>query len=277
MNGREPELVDYIEVLRRQWKLVLVGTLASALATIVIILVWVVHYEAHCDVEIGKVAGELLEDPYFTAAEVTGPGFALPILEKAGLSGVRPERIKKYISAEVTEGGVLPNLKPIMLHLTASQRSPEAADALLDLVVQELMKRHNRKFTDGLKAYNEYRAQLKARIDSYEKDLQRMQPIQLKMVGVPEASTSTALVLQNQLVAFVRDLQELQIKIDSELHTRPTRLVDPSIPARRFSPPFSILVLEFLGSAVAGFLIFAFIAFLRDYLQRAKPQADRSA
>jgi len=279
LNGREPELIDYIEVLRRHRKLVLVGTLTSALATVVVILVWVIHYEAHCDVDIGKVSDEPLEDLYFAAAEIASPGFALPILAQVGLTNVRPERIPRYISAEVLEAGVLPNRKPIMLHIRTSSKSPENAAKLLDLVFAELSRRHQATFDAALKLRKTYEAELESRIATYEKDLERLQSSASKPSSGTGSVTSTALLVQsgigerqNRLLDFFRELRDMQIENGSEIHTRPTRLVGKPTFPNRLSPPVAILVLEFLGGSVAGFLISAFIAFLRDYLQRAKPK-----
>ncbi len=279
MNGREPELIDYIEVLRRHRKLVLVGTLASALATVVVILVWVIHYEARCDVDIGKVADEPLEDLYFAAGEITSPGFALPILAQVGLKNVRPERIPNYISADVLEAGLLPNRKPIMLHIRTSSRSPQDAARLLDLVVAELSRRHQATFDVALKLRRTYETELESRVASYEKDLERLRSSASKPSSGPGGATSSALLIQsdigerqNRLLDFFRELRDMQIENGSEIHTRPTRLVGKPTFPNRLSPPVAILVLEFVGGSVAGFLIFAFIAFLRDYLQRAKPK-----
>jgi uncharacterized protein involved in exopolysaccharide biosynthesis len=279
LNGREPELIDYIEVLRRHRKLVLVGTLTSALATVVVILVWVIHYEASGNVEIGKVADEPLEDLYFAAAEINSPGFALPILAQVGLTDVRPERIPKYISAEVLEGGVLPNRKPIMLHIGTSSRSPQDAARLLDLVVAELSQRHQARFEVAFKLRKNYAAELEARVSTYEKDLKQLPSARSRLPSRSvETPTGANLVQadigqrQTLLLDLLQELQEMQIRNNSEMHTRPTRLVDkPTLPDR-LSPPVAILILEFLGGSVAGFLVFAFIAFLRDYLQRAKPK-----
>ena len=128
---------------RRKW-LVLVGAIVCSAVAAGITMATTARYQTTALVEVGRVMGEQLEDPYAVAQTINSAGFRAAMREKAG-----------NVAAEALTGGQGRLERPTLVRVTASGISADQAVAVGQAAVDELAARHKERFAAAIAGYRE--------------------------------------------------------------------------------------------------------------------------
>jgi hypothetical protein len=129
---------------RRKW-LVLAGALVCAAIAAGVTMATPARYQTSALVEVGRVMGEQLEDPYAVAQTINSAGFRAATREQAG-----------NVTAEALTGGQGRLERPTLVRVTASGARAEQAVAAGQAAVDELARRHKERFEAAIAGYREH-------------------------------------------------------------------------------------------------------------------------
>jgi hypothetical protein len=205
------------ELWRRKW-LVLLGAAAVAAVTAVASMLTPVRYQTTALVQVGRVMGEDVENPYAVAETIKSPGFQAAAHARSNVP------MQGRVSADALTGGQGRGEHPVLVRVTASGGTPEAAVAAGQAALDELLARHGERFAKAVAGYREYEKVLAAAAE-------------------PAAGQVDAIAR--------RDLGELRARLTSPIVTAETRLVDP------FPLPAAPVPRNTLVSAAVAFAVTA--------------------
>jgi hypothetical protein len=176
------------------------------------------RYSTSTLVEVGRVMGAELEDAFAVAQTVNSPGFQAAARARSGSA-------PGLVTAEALTGGQGRLEHPTLVRITATASTPSDAVAAGNASVDELVDRHQQRFSAAMVAYLEQ-----------EKALVEMGP------------------------AGQRDLAELRARMTSPTVTAKTMVKDPfpvpSAPAPR-NTAFAAAIGFVLGAAILTLIVVA--------------------
>jgi hypothetical protein len=146
------------------------------------------RYQTTALLEVGRVLGEPIDDPWAVAKMLESEAFRGTVAEHAG---TRPPRI----AADAVTAGQGRGEHPVLVRVTGSGESPQEAVAAGDAVVAEILARHKVRYEQALAVHRAHQDALAA---AASKD--------------PQAQ---------------REMLELASKLGSPVLTRPTSQLDP--------------------------------------------------
>lgn len=158
MSQEELRFDNYVRAVWRAKWLIIVASIAAAGIAAYLTHRQPAQYRAVALIEIGRVWKEPLEDYYVTEKVVNDPGF---LKQAAAKSGFTPRQLKHAVRAEVLEGGGRRNRYPVLLQITATSESEDAAQ-LADAAAKEVIARHEAMFEEILKPHLEQQMRLEA-------------------------------------------------------------------------------------------------------------------
>jgi len=249
MEEKEVDLRDYINMVKRRWKIILIIFLVLTISIAVVSLLLPRIYESTAMIKIGKMRNAALEDPS-TVIEIFR---TKPMLEK----------VAKELNLPVIDGKLGELISKIrireksgLLEIRARGETPEEASKLVNAVATALLKRHEEIFEQAKLILEEYLASGKQRLDKMEKEISILQ----KKIEELEATNSEAkaLVAQGYMEALERSrdrYEELQVelrekKMEESYGTVSTELViPPTTPEKPIGPKKkqNVLVAGILG------------------------------
>lgn len=171
-----------------RWKwLVLAGAILCSAVAAGVTYATPDRYTTTALVEVGRVMGEQLEDPFAVAQTLNSPGFQAAMRARARGS------LPGSVSAEALTGGQGRLEHPTLVRLTATAAAPDLAVTAGQTAVDELAARHKQRFEEALAGYREHERVLAGAIDP----------------------------------AAQRELSELRARLASPIFTAETRVKDP--------------------------------------------------
>ena len=203
-----------------RWKwIVLLGALVAAAATAAVTLAAPAKYTTSTLVQVGRVMGDEVEDPYAIAQTVNSPGFqeAMRTREAGG------KKARGSVTAEAVTGGQGRAQHPVLVRVTAIGPTPEDAVAVGQAAVDELVARHKERFDKAVAGYRDYEKVLGT-------------------TGEPAAGPADP--------AARKELFELRAKLASPVFTEETHAKD-AFPVPTAPVPKNTLLLSALAFAVA--------------------------
>jgi len=168
MEEKEVDLRDYINMVKKRWKIILIIFLVSIIASGVVSFLLPKTYEASAMVRIGRTRNSLLEEPS-TVMEIFK---TKPTLEKVAQELNIPPTHEKL--GELTSKIRLRE-KTGLLEIKGKGETPEEAMKLVNGLVTVLLKRHEQIFEQAKLILEEYLASGKERLAEMEKEIEMLQ------------------------------------------------------------------------------------------------------
>lgn len=243
-------------VLRGKWIILVVTILFLALAGVYLGLTTTV-YESKAMVQIGRVAGQPIED---------GPQLAIRL--KNAYTPLNTEvaarQLPKLYAVTPDQGN------PTILTLIGRAKSPAQAQTYLQGILSKLIATEGENYGQSVKLRQGQLAQLQSQYQSMVKT--GVQNTDMK--GVAAATQALALLEQSQRMSAVSVLLEQIAKAQnvlSPINTRPTEItLQPTYDPKAVQPKkLVILILALFGGLILGI----FVVLLRNALT-AKPREE---
>ncbi len=264
MEEKEVDLRDYINMVRKRWKIILIIFLVFTITSGVVSFLLPKIYQSMAMVQIGRTRDKLLEEPS-TIIEIFG---TTPILEK----------IAEELNVPATQeklGELASNVKMKersgLLHIRGRGKTPEEAMRLVEGVTKVLLKRHELIFERAKVILEEYLASGKERLMEIEKEIEMFQKkIEELRVTDSEAKATVARGYMESLERSRDRYELLQVelrekKMEESYGTVSTELVvPPAISERPIAPKKkqNILIAGILGLLV-GFVSAAVVEYFK--------------
>jgi len=264
MEEKEVDLRDYINMLKRRWKIILIIFLAATITSGVVSFRLPKTYEASAMVKIGRMRDKLLEEP----STVTEIFKTKPILAKVSEELNVPPTHEKL--GELASK-VKMREKSGLLEIKGKAETPEESVKLVNGVIAVLLKRHEGIFERAKVILEEYLASGKERLVEMEKEIEALQ----KKIEELEATNSEAeaMVARGYMESLERSrdrYEELRIelrekKMEESYRTVATELViPPTTPEKPIAPKKkqNVLIAGILGLFV-GFFCVAIVEYFK--------------
>lgn len=262
MEEKEVDLRDYLNMVKKRWKIILIIFLVSTITSGVVSFLLPKTYEASAMVRIGRMRDRLLEEPS-TVIEIFKTE---SILEKVAeeldspFGKEKPQELTSKIKMKKKSG---------LLEIKGRGETPEEALKLVNGVTTVLLKRHGQIFERAKVILEEYLASGKERLVEIGKEIEMLR----KKIDELEITNSAAkaMVARGYMESLERSrdrYEQLQVelrekKMEESYGTVGTELViRPTIPEKPVAPKKkqNILIAGILGLFV-GFVSAALVEY----------------
>jgi uncharacterized protein involved in exopolysaccharide biosynthesis len=262
MEEKEVDLRDYLNMVKRRWKIILGIFLVATITSGVVSLLLPKTYEASAMLRIGRTRNTLLEEPS-TVIEIFDTE---PILEKVA------EELNMPLTLEKSRGlasKIKMREKSGLLEIRGRGENPEEAMKLVNGVTSVLLKRHEQIFERAKVILEEYLVSSKERLAEMEKEIEMLQKkIDELEVTNSEAKATVARGYMESLERSRDRYEQLQLelrmkKMEESYGTISTELVvAPTAPEYPIGPKKkqNVLIAGILGLFV-GFVSAAIVEY----------------
>jgi len=264
MEEKEVDLRDYLNMVKRQWKIILIIFLGATITSGVVSFRLPKTYEALAMVKIGRMRDKLLEEPS-TVIEIFKTN---PMLEKVAEELNVPPTYEKLgeLASEIKM-----REKSGLLEIKARGETADEAMKLVNGVIAVLLKRHEQVFERARMILEEYLASGKERLVEIEKEIKMLQ----KKIEELEAtgSEAEAMVGRGYMESLERSRDRYELlqvelrekKMEESYGTIGTELViPPRSPEKPIAPKKkqNVLIAGILGLFV-GFVCVAIVEYFK--------------
>lgn len=264
MEEKEVDLRDYLNMVKKRWKIILIIFLVSTIASGVVSFLLPKTYEVSAMVKIGRTRDKLLEKPA-TVIEI--------FKTKAMLEKVAEEIDTPHIheKAEGLAAKIKIKEKSGLLEIKGRGETPEEALKLVNGVTAILLQRHEQIFERARTILEEYLASGKERLVEIEKEIEMLR----KKIDELEDTNSEAKarVAQGYMESLERSRDRYELlqvelrekKMEESYGTVGTELViPPAISERPIGPKKkqNVLIAGILGLFV-GFICVAVVEYFK--------------
>jgi len=264
MEEKEVDLRDYINMLKKRWKIILIIFLVATITSGVVSLLLPKTYEASAMVRIGRKRDKLLEEPSTVIEIFKTEAMLEKVAEELNIPPTQ-EKLRELASK------VQMREKSGLLEIKGKGETPEESVKLVNGVIAVLLKRHERIFERAKLILEEYLASGKERLAEMEKRIEMLQ----KKIEELEATNSEAKArvaqgymgsLERSRDRYVRLRVELrEKKMEESYRTVATELVIlPMTPEMPIAPKKkqNVLIAGILGLFV-GFVSAAIVEYFK--------------
>ena len=264
MEEKEVDLRDYINMVKKRWKIILIIFLVSTITSGVVSFLLPKTYEVSALVRIGRMRNNLLEEPS-TTIEIFK---TRPVLEKVaeGLGGpVTQEKLGELASK------ISMKEKTDLLEIKGRGETPEEATRLVNGVTAVLLDRHGQIFEQAKIILEEYLDSGKARLVEIEKEIEMLR----KKIDELETTNSEAkaMVARGYMEGLERSRDRYELlqvelrekKMEESYGTVSTELViPPATPEKPIAPKKkqNVLIAGILGLFV-GLICAAIVEYFK--------------
>jgi len=267
MEEKEVDLRDYINMVKRRWKIILGIFLVATITSGVVSLLLPKTYEASAMLRIGRTRNTLLEEPS-TVIEIFK---TIPILKKVA------EELNMPLTLEKSRGlasKIKMREKSGLLEISGSGETPEEAVKLVNGVTAVLLKRHGQILERARTILDEHLTYGEERLVKMEKEIEMFQK-KIDQLGAIN-SDAKATIAQGYMGSLERSrdrYEQLQVelrekKMEDSYNTLSTELViPPTTPGNPIGPKKkqNVLIAGILGLFV-GFVSAAIVEYFEKPL-----------
>ncbi len=238
MEEKEVDLRDYLRMIKKRWKIILIIFLFSTITSGVVSFILPRTYESIAMVRIGRLRDNLLEEPA-TIIEIFKTKVMLEkVTEEIDISLGREKSQGLASKIKIKTKG-----KSGLLEIKGRWETPQEAMRLVNGVTVVLMQRHERIFEQGKLILEEYLASGKQRLVKMEKEIDMLQK-KIEELGATD-SDAKAMVTRGYMESLERSrdrYEQLQVelrekKMKESYETVSTELViSPTTPEKPIGP-----------------------------------------
>lgn len=164
--------------------------------------------------QVGRVWGQSLEDPYVTTEIANSAGF---LNEVAAAGDLSPGYLRRSVKAETVTAGPPRSAYPILVRITATTESPADSVRIASAVAEGLVERHGKTFDQTLAPHLDRERRLEERYEDLAKQ-NKAAPLEA-------------------LLKIEEELFEVRTRNSSLTETGRTQLVGEVVPGPVFRPP----------------------------------------
>lgn len=266
MEEKEVDLRDYINMVKKRWKIILIIFLVSTITSGVVSFILPRTYESTAMVRIGRLRDNLLEEPS-TSIEIFKTKIMLKeVTEEIDIPLSRKESQELASKIKMKE-------KSGLLEIRGRAETPEKAMKLVNGVTTVLLKRHEQIFERGKLILEEYIASGKGRLVEMEKEIDMLQK-KIEELGVTD-SDAKAMVARGYMESLERSRDRYELlrvelrekKMKESYETVSTQLViPPTTPEKPIAPKKKLNVLI---AGILGLFIGFFCASIVEYFEKS--------
>ncbi|MBI5574326.1 MAG: hypothetical protein HY919_07235 [Elusimicrobia bacterium] len=265
MEEHEIDLMDYLRVLKKRWKLVAGITIGCVVISAVYSLFLPNVYESSAIIEPAKINSVPVETSTIGELLFKNPlnPYLKGIAEQMGLKEKEAYNLPEKFKMSDKLG---------YIQVTAKEKSPEKAKQMADIVCSLIMERHNKLVKDGLEISNDEMSNLKEQLLTVKSEIE-----QLCKRSQQRESASTwgqGYVFQGLLQAK-EDASKRQTALESAIRAKEMELkyytktasviAEPVLPLIKSGPSKRNIVAI---ATILGFFISIFSAFTVEFLQK---------
>ncbi|MFQ5867852.1 MAG: YveK family protein [bacterium] len=236
MEEKEVDLRDYINMVKRRWKIIFIIFLAATITSGVVSFLLPKTYEASAMVEIGRMRNKLLEEPSTVIEIFKTKPILVKVAEELNVPPTKQKLAELASEIKMRE-------KSGLLEIKGKGKTPEEAVKLVNGVIAALLKRHEHIFERAKVILEEYLASGKERLVEMKKEIGMLQ----KKIDELEATNSQAeaMVARGYMESLERSrdrYEQLQVelrekKMEESYGTVGTELViPPTTPEKPVAP-----------------------------------------
>ena len=225
----------FAAIWRAKWLILLLTISAAGVAWFIAHREPATHTAAAL-LEVGRVWKEPIEDPYVTKELINGSTFLHDLAEKVG---VRPQRVRRSVRAEVVEGGARREKYPLFVSVKATTESADESLKLAQAAADALIARHEKLFDDAIALHLASQRRIEQRL------------------AEAQASAGT----RDLVIKLESDLDEVKANNGSPAATRKTALIEPATPGATVQPEVwrrvaaAAFLAAIIGIAAAALLV----------------------
>lgn len=267
MKEKEVDLRDYINMVRKRWKIILIIFLVFIITSGAVSFILPRTYESIAMVRIGRLRDNLLEEPATIIAIFKTKVMLEKVVEEIDIPFGRKksQELASKIKIKTKE-------KSGLLEIKGRWETPEEAMRLVNGVTVVLLQRHEHIFQQGKLILEEYLAFGKKRLVEMEKEIDMFRK-KIEELGVAD-SDAKAMVARGYMESLERSrdrYEELRVelrekKMKESYETVSTQLViPPTTPEKPIRPKKKQNVLI---AGILGLIIGFFCASIVEYFEK---------
>lgn len=262
MEEKEVDLRDYVNMVKKRWKIILIIFLVATITSGVVSFLLPRTYESTALIRIGRLRDNLLEEPSTIIEIFKTKAMLEKVTEEIDIPLSRKESQELASKIKIKE-------KSGLLEIRGRAETPEEAVKLVNGVTAVFLRRHEQIFERGKLILEEYIASGKGRLVEMEKEIEILQK-KIEELGVAN-SDAKATVARGYMESLERsrdryELLQIELrekKMEESYGTVSTELViPPRIPESPIAPKKkqNVLIAGILGLFV-GFICAAVVEY----------------
>ncbi len=264
---QEVELIDYLNVIWKRKGLIVGGALLAAATALVVSLSMPKTYEVSRTLKIGMLPGGIIESREAVIGRLRDHRFLKNARKKAYL-GMTLKEIADDVSID----------RKINPHVRYKVRAPDPqfATRLADTLAETIITTHKKTFDRAIQIGQHYETELTVAIRNAEAATRDVKTTLQKIMEASEVDTQAVILLQANVNERERNLGDLRRELKdsrlSRLRYENTSVIAVDAPPKHPSKP-NVKLNVALASTV-GLMVFTFLAFFLEYIERAKRRED---
>ena len=270
-EANEISLFDLLEKLRRGWVFILGGVLSGLVASTVAIILVSPKYEAVAILQMGKVAGAVVEEPPLVVERLKSPALLSEIAQKLNdddwLDDINHGRGGNILTAMV------PKATPSLVELKIKGKSEDAAKKIAQIATELLIKRQNELSKTTLTKIHFDLDVAKEKLESVQEEVaalsKAVNSFQMKDTQFSQAALLTSLRLQKEAEMFGlrQTVNNLEISLLPPA-TQSAKVLEDIFASKMPVSPRKTLLLGF--GLFGGFLLGVMLLFFADAWKLAR-------
>ncbi len=274
-DEKEIELIDYINVMWKRKGLIVGGTLVAAATALVVSLSMPKMYEVSRTLKIGRLPGGISDGRMIEGKLIETRDDVIARLNDHRILRTAVEKIHPGLTSTEMNSLVSIGRKPNPdVHYTVQANDPEVGRQIADQLAEYIIKIHRPIFDIGLQITKSYEAELETNIRSLETENRNLKRILEKKVKQPDFDTTAVVLLEANIGERERNLvtirRELNLVRLSQVGSENTSVIAADTPPKHAVKPRIKLNVVLAGTL--GLMMFTFVAFFMEYVEKAKSE-----
>jgi len=231
-NMDEIDLMDYIKVILKRKKIIFGITILAVIAAAGFSFSMAKVYKIDSSLEIGKIAGEVIEGPLQVVEKIKADSYGVLIREKLNLSEEEYPKIKAENPKDTN-----------LVRIEIESNKPKMAKTILEELNDLILKEHQERLDNR-------KSKIEENINEIQAELNLLETKKQYSEGIAE--------LQIELVGLKNQMNTAQL---TKIVKKPTISEEPIKPR----PLLNIVI-----AGVLGLFIGTFLAFFKEWWEKSK-------
>jgi len=270
---QEVGLIDYLNVIWKRKGLIIGGTLLAAATALVVSLSMPKVYEVSRTLRIGVLPGGIYENKKFPGKAIQDREAVVDRLRDQRLLTKAIQELQLEMTPKDMAGLVSIDTKSNPhVRYKVQAPDPQLATRIADWLAETIIKAHGQVFNRGIQIAKEHEAGLAVTIRTMEAGISGMKSTLASIMRAPKIDAPVVILLQANVEERERRLASLRRELIgvrlSRLGYKSTRVIAADAPPQQAVKPR--VKLNVALASVLGLMIFTFLAFFLEYIEKAK-------
>jgi len=270
MEEEEINLVDYIKVILKRKKTILVCALIAVCVAFLFYFFSTSVYEIDTILEIGHMENFVPEDPLQIVQKIQNNAYSEIIKEK--LNGENPLEDIEASNPEKTR----------LVKITAKTTNPTQVKLALDEINQIILKEHQEKLDIQKNIILDSKKRIENKIENLEneKDILEEKINYFSNIFVTDPSTTNQFFLMSakeELASKKLDIDDAYLELNNFLtrleNFKPTKVIkEPVVPPTKSLIDIKTIIIYIVIALVVGIFVGIFVSFFQEFWEKNKKQ-----